>query len=64
MEYLTTAELAKQWEISQRRVAIYCKEGRFEGAIQKGGVWLIPADVKKPEDPRRARKELSTQHRS
>ena len=57
MEYLTTAELAKQWEISQRRVAIYCKEGRFEGDIQKGGVWLIPADVKKPGAPRKERKK-------
>lgn len=31
MEYYTTAELAKKWGITQRRVAIYCKEGRFEG---------------------------------
>lgn len=26
MEYLTTAEFAKKWGVSQRRVAIYCKE--------------------------------------
>ena len=57
MEYLTTAEFAKKWGISQRRVGIYCKEGRLEGAIIKGKTWLIPADVKKPEDPRRVRKE-------
>lgn len=56
MEYYTTAELAKKWGITQRRVAIYCKEGRFEGAILKGKIWLIPAGVKKPEDPRKLRK--------
>ena len=31
MDFLTTAEYAKIWNISQRRVAIYCKEGRIEG---------------------------------
>lgn len=57
MEYLTTAEFAEKWGISQRRVGIYCKEGRLEGAMIKGKTWLIPADVKKPDDPRRVRKE-------
>lgn len=53
MDYLTTAELAKKWGISQRRVGIYCKEGRLEGALIKGKTWLIPADVEKPVDPRK-----------
>lgn len=57
MEYLTTAEFAKKWGISQRRVGIYCKEGRLEGAMIKGKTWLIPSNVKKPEDPRRVHKE-------
>ena len=56
MYYLTTAELAKTWNISQRRVSIYCKEGRLPGAELKGRTWLIPDDVKKPDDPRRVRK--------
>jgi DNA adenine methylase len=56
MEYLTTAEFAEKWGISQRRVGIYCRDGRLEGAIIKGKTWLIPADAKKPEDPRRKRR--------
>ena len=36
MEYLTSADCAKKWNVSQRRVAIYCKEGRIEGAIMMG----------------------------
>lgn len=56
MEYLTTAEFAEKWKISQRRVAIYCKEGRIEGAVLKGRIWLIPECTKKPEDPRRVSK--------
>lgn len=38
MEYLTTAEFAVKWGISQRRVAIYCKEGRIDGAVLKGRI--------------------------
>ena len=56
MEYYTTAELAEKWGITQRRVAIYCKEGRLEGAILKGRTWLIPGNVEKPQDPRRNKK--------
>lgn len=52
MDYLTTAECAKLWNISQRRVAIYCKEGRIDGAILMGKMWLIPKGTIKPEDPR------------
>ena len=53
MDYLTSAEVAEKWNISQRRVAIYCKEGRIDGAVLKGRMWMIPSDATKPEDPRR-----------
>ena len=56
MEYLTSAECAEKWNVSQRWVAIYCKEGRIEGAVQKGRMWFIPAGTEKPIDPRKARK--------
>lgn len=57
MEYLTSAECAEIWGVSQRRVAIYCKQGRIEGAVIRGKMWLIPAKAKKPEDPRRLRRK-------
>ena len=57
MECYTTAEMAEKWGITQRRVAIYCKEGRIDGAILKGRTWLIPKDAVKPEDPRRQNKK-------
>lgn len=56
MEYLTSAECAEKWNVSQRGVAIYCKEGRIEGAIMMGRMWMIPKDTNKPEDPRKVRK--------
>lgn len=53
MEYLTSAECAEKWKVSQRRVAIYCKEGRIEGAVLKGRMWMIPESAAKPKDPRK-----------
>ena len=50
---MISSECAKKWGISQRRVAILCKEGRIEGAIMRGRMWLIPNDVEKPQDPRK-----------
>lgn len=55
MEYLTTIEAAEKWNISRRRVTVYCDEGRISGAIRKGVMWLIPADAEKPIDGRKVR---------
>lgn len=53
MEYLTTTEMSIKWDISSRRIAILCEQGRVDGAIKKGKMWLIPADASKPIDSRR-----------
>lgn len=52
MEYLTTTEMAKIWNLSSRRIGVLCAEGRVEGAIKKGKMWLLPSDAKKPADAR------------
>lgn len=57
MEYLTSEEIAQRWDISSRRVTTLCKNGRIDGAIRKGGMWLIPDDVQKPESMKRGRKK-------
>lgn len=53
MEYLTAAEVAKKWNVSSRRVTLLCTEGRVNGAIKKGFMWLIPETATKPIDPRK-----------
>lgn len=53
MNFVTSSEKAKEWGITQRRVAILCKEGRVPGAELIGNRWLLPNDAKKPNDPRR-----------
>lgn len=52
MEYLTTVEMSKRWNVSSRRIGVLCTEGRIDGAIKKGKMWLIPVDAKKPTDAR------------
>lgn len=52
MEYLTTTEMSKIWNLSSRRIGVLCSEGRIDGAIKKGKMWLLPADAKKPDDAR------------
>ena len=52
-EYISVVEAAENWSISRRRVAFLCKTGRVPGATKVGSYWIIPADAKKPSDPRR-----------
>lgn len=35
MNFLTTAEISKIWNVSRRRVSILCNEGRVEGLSLK-----------------------------
>ena len=53
MEYMTALEISKKWNISSRRVGVLCTEGRVNGAVKKGKMWLIPQDATKPADARR-----------
>jgi len=53
MEYISTAQAAVKWGISERRVQRLCEDGRIEGAFRFSRVWAIPQDAPKPTDPRR-----------
>lgn len=52
-DFLSAAETAKRWGISKRRVQIFCSQGRVNGAMKVGLVWIIPAIAEKPQDPRK-----------
>lgn len=49
MQYLSAAEAAKKWKVSERSVRNYCAQGRVAGAVLKGKTWKIPADAEKPQ---------------
>lgn len=52
MNYISAKETATKWNISQRRVATLCSEGRIIGAMLVGNSWVIPCDAVKPMDAR------------
>lgn len=45
--------MSQVWGISSRRISLLCSQDRVDGAVKKGKTWLIPAEAKKPEDPRK-----------
>lgn len=48
MKFVSVAEIAKKWNVSDRMVRNYCAEGRTPGAFQTGRTWNIPEDAVKP----------------
>ncbi|MDU1177423.1 MAG: Fic family protein [Peptoniphilus harei] len=50
--YLGVKEIARLWNISERRVRVLCSEGRIEGAFKEGNIWRIPENAIKPSDKR------------
>lgn len=47
MSYATTIDETKEWGVLQRRVAVFCKEGRVKGVELLGRTWFIPKEAKK-----------------
>lgn len=61
MEYISCAQAAAKWSISERRVQKLCETGRISGVVKFSRVWLIPKDAEKPVDGRRKiRYKIST----
>lgn len=52
MEYFTTVEISRRWIISSRKIITLCTDGRIDGVIKKGKMWLIPSNAEKPRDAR------------
>lgn len=48
MRYLSVAEIARKWNISERSVRNYCAHARVPGAFLTGKTWNIPEDAVKP----------------
>lgn len=48
MTYISSAQAAKKWGISERSVRNYCSQGRVEGALLSGKTWIIPDNAEKP----------------
>lgn len=52
MDFITTKEAVKKWNISERRIRQLLQDGRIEGAVKNGNSWNIPVHAIKPVDKR------------
>lgn len=48
MNYLSVAQIAARWNLSERSVRNYCAHGQIPGAFLTGKAWSIPEDAQKP----------------
>jgi len=55
VEYIKVSKAAEKWGISPRRVRVLCAEGKIDGVIRKGKLYMIPAAAAKPMDGRLGR---------
>nr|WP_042316275.1 transposase [Desulfofarcimen acetoxidans] len=58
MDFMTVKEAGEKWGLGIRIVTLYCTEGRIDGTVKKGNLWLIPKDAVKPEDRRRKKSPI------
>lgn len=49
MKYVSVAEIAKRWNVSERTVRNYCKQSKIGGAFLTGKTWNVPDSAVKPE---------------
>ena len=49
MKFVSVAEIAKKWNMSERSVRNYCALGKVRGAFLTGKTWNIPEDAVKPD---------------
>ncbi len=58
MEYIKISKASEKWGISARRIRVLCAEGKIEGVVRKGNIYLIPENAVKPRDGRKGKSTL------
>lgn len=58
MDYIKVSQAAEKWGLSTRRVRVLCAQGKIDGVIRKGKLYMIPANARKPADGRLSRVNL------
>ena len=49
MHYISVAETAKKWGLTDRAVRKHCADGKIQGAFLTGKTWNVPEDALPPE---------------
>ena len=71
MNYLSVADMAKKWNMSERTVRNYCANNKIPGAFLTGKTWNIPENAEKPkrinkksDNPKNLLERLKTEKKS
>lgn len=49
MKYISVAETAKKWQVSERTVRNYCANGKIADAFLTGKTWNLPETAQRPD---------------
>ena len=52
MEYIKVSKAAEKWGLSPRIARILFAEGKIDGVIRRGKLYIIPENAEKPQDGR------------
>lgn len=58
MNYIKVSKAAEKWGISTRRVRLLCSQGKIDGVIRKGNLYMIPENAMKPLDGRSNKRNM------
>ena len=58
MDYIKVSQAAEKWGISARRARLLCAQGKIDGVIRKGNLYMIPENATKPLDGRSNKKNV------
>ena len=58
MNYIKVSKAAEKWGISARRVRLLCAEGKIDGVVRHGNLYMIPENAMKPLDGRRTKTNI------
>lgn len=58
MNYIKVSKAAEKWGISARRVRFLCANGKIDGVVRKGNLYMIPENAMKPLDGRTNKKNI------
>lgn len=53
VNYININFASKKWQLTERRIAQLCNNGKINGSIKKNGIWLIPENADRPIDGRK-----------
>lgn len=52
MKFVDVHEASVKWDMTERRITTLCRDGKINGAVKDGKLWMIPANAPKPLDGR------------